>query len=202
MLSFIGFPVLWGISSIAPEIVEVILGPKWSFASLPLELLALIMPIRLVSYFLPNAVQGIGRSDILLQNTMWSTLIVPPLLFLGAYHGGIVGMSVAWLVALPMAFLQNTRRNLPAIGLSLSQFLRAMLPAALAGLVMYSAVMATRAFLPAQQPGVVRLLVLTFAGVVGYAIASWLLNRRGIAEVRRFFLLVALGDKPRPVGYR
>ena len=202
MLSFIGFPVLWGISSIAPEIVEVILGAKWASASLPLELLALVMPIRLVSYFLPNAVQGIGRSDILLRNTMWSTLIVPPLLFLGAQHGGVVGLSVAWLVALPIAFLQNTRRNLPVIGLSLSQFLRAMLPAALAGLVMYSAVLGTRAILPTPQPGVIRLLALIFAGVVGYAIGSWLLNRRGIAEVRRFLLLVALGDKPRSVGQR
>jgi O-antigen/teichoic acid export membrane protein len=197
MLSAIGFAVLWGISSVTPEIVEVILGPKWSAVSLPLELVALVMPIRLVSLYLPNAIQGLGRSDILLTNTIWSLFIGPPLFFLGAYHGGVVGLVVAWLVASPLAFVQSMSRSLPAIGLSLGQLLRAMLPATLAGLVMYIIVATTRNFLP-MQPGVVRLVALIFAGVVGYATASWLLNRQGIAELRRFAVLVLRGDKPRP----
>src|SRR4030095_11317112 len=37
VLSFIAFPVLWGISSVAPEIVTVVLGAKWNPATLPLQ---------------------------------------------------------------------------------------------------------------------------------------------------------------------
>ncbi len=36
VLAFVSFPMLWGISSVAPEFVSVILGPKWAPATFPL----------------------------------------------------------------------------------------------------------------------------------------------------------------------
>ncbi|WP_336511698.1 oligosaccharide flippase family protein [Candidatus Accumulibacter phosphatis] len=51
ILSFLSFPVLWGISSIAPEIVQLLLGPKWEPAILPLQILPMIMPLRMISNF-------------------------------------------------------------------------------------------------------------------------------------------------------
>ena len=98
VLSFFAFPVAWGMSSIAPEIVEVILGPKWVLATIPLQALALIMPLRIMGNFVGIAVQGLGRPDIALRNTIWASIIGPPVLVAGAYSGQLIGLSSAWLV--------------------------------------------------------------------------------------------------------
>lgn len=182
VLSFVAFPVLWGISSIAPEIADVILGPKWQSAALPLQVLGLIMPLRVVAYFVPNAIQGIGRTDILLVNSLWGLAVAPPLLFLGAYHWGLPGLSLAWLVASPLLFLQAMARTLPAIGLRIAELGRAMAPAAGAGLVMYGAVAGARQILPVERGGFIQLAMLIIIGALAYTSASLLVNRRGIDE--------------------
>lgn len=182
VLSVVAFPVLWGISSIAPEIADVILGPKWQSAALPLQVLGLVMPLRVVAYFVPNAIQGIGRTDILLVNSLWGLAVAPPLLFLGAYHWGLAGLSLAWLVASPLLFLQAMSRTLPAIGLRIAELLRAMAPAAGAGLVMYGTVAGARQILPVELGGFIQLAMLIIIGALAYTIASLLVNRKGIDE--------------------
>src|SRR5260221_4404388 len=83
VLAFVSFPILWGISSVAPEMVSVILGPKWAPAMFPLEVLTLMMPLRMVSVFIPNALQGIGRADLLFYNNLVAAVVMPIAIFVG-----------------------------------------------------------------------------------------------------------------------
>lgn len=183
ILSFFAFPVLWGMSSIAPEIVQVILGSKWAAATVPLQVLALIIPLRMVSNFVATALQGIGRSDIVLRNVIWAALLAPPAFFLGANGWGLLGLCLAWLVVSPLVFLQGMMRGLPVLQLRLAQLITAMLPAAVASLGMYVAVTVTRHFLMTEQEGVLRLLLLLGVGGVSYCAMSSGLNRHGAREV-------------------
>jgi len=183
ILSVFAFPVLWGMSSIAPEMVEAILGAKWTPSTSPLQVLALIIPLRMVGNFVATAMQGIGRSDIVLRNVIWASLISPPAFFIGANWWGVLGLSLAWLVVSPVVFLQGMTRNMPALGLRLGQLATAMAPAASAAFLMYFSVAATRHFLLAGQGGVMRLCVLIAVGAVAYCAASLVLNRRGSQEV-------------------
>src|SRR5699024_11814178 len=48
ILSFLSFPVFWGISCIYPDFVPIVLGDRWGQAIIPLQLLSLIMPIRMI----------------------------------------------------------------------------------------------------------------------------------------------------------
>ena len=182
ILSFFAFPVLWGISSVAPEAVEVILGPKWQLAALPLQVLGLVMPLRVISQFLPNAVQAIGRADILLVNALWSLGLAVPMLWVGAHVWGLVGLCYAWLVFSPLLFLRNSMHTLPVIGLKLGQFTLSMAPAAASGVVMYAAVASARSISPVEPGGAVQLAMLIIVGASAYAAASFLFNRKGIEE--------------------
>ena len=183
LLSFFSFPVLWGMSSVAPEIVEVILGDKWVLATVPLQALTLIMPLRIVGNFVATAVQGIGRSDIVLRSVVWASLVTPPVFVVGVYASGLLGLSLAWLVASPLSFLQSMVRSLPVLGLSLTQLARAMGPAAGTGLVMYGAVVSARHLLLTGQGGVVRLCVLVCVGALAYCAVALVVNRKGVQEV-------------------
>jgi teichuronic acid exporter len=91
ILSFLSFPVLWGISSIAPEIVQLLLGPKWEPAILPLQILPMIMPLRMISNsFLPSAVDAIGRPDITMKNLIGASIIMPVAFLIGCQWGSRV----------------------------------------------------------------------------------------------------------------
>jgi teichuronic acid exporter len=183
ILSFFAFPVSWGMSSIAPEIVEMVLGAKWATSVLPLQVLALIIPLRMLGNFVATAIQGIGRSDIVLRNVVWASLTTPPAFFIGANWWGLLGLSLAWLAVSPLVFLQSMMRGLPALGLRLGQLASAMMPAAGASLVMYGAVTVARQMLSAGQGGGLRLGVLVGVGALAYCAVSFGVNRNGTREV-------------------
>ena len=183
VLSFFAFPVLWGMSSIAPEIVEVILGAKWAASTMPLQLLALIIPLRMVANFVATALQGIGRSDIVLRNVIWASLITPPAFLIGVSGWGLLGLCVAWLLASPLVFLQGMVRGLPVFDLRLGQLATSLLPSAAASLGMYVAVTAMRLSFTGEQTGVLRLFILLGVGGASYAVMSCGFNRHGMREV-------------------
>ena len=183
ILSFFAFPVLWGLSSVAAEGVEVVLGHAWAQAAFPLQVLALIIPLRIVGNFVSTALQGLGRSDVVLRNVMWASLMAPLAFLVGVTQGGLAGLSLAWLVVTPLVFLQGMLRGLPLLGLRWGQLVAAMAPAAGASLVMVGAVTVARHFVFSQQDGLWRLCGLVTVGSLAYG-AVWLgLNRSGAREV-------------------
>ena len=186
MLSLAAFAVLWGVSSVAPEIVAVFLGDTWEPAALPLQILGFVMPLRMIANFIPNAVQGLGRSDILLSNAIVTAVIGTLAFFIGV-HWGLFGLCVAWLVATPLIFLHNMTRSLSVLNLSLTQLGWAMLPPAIAAAMMYAVVLALRSGMVAYSAGT-RLVVLVAAGAVAYVAVSFIVNRRGMRDARALCL--------------
>ena len=183
MLSFVSFPILWGVASVAPEFVAVILGPKWLPAILTLEIVCVVMPLRMISNFVPTAIQGIGRSDIVLKNAMFAVAVVPVACLIGV-QWGLAGLTFAWLAWVPLTFLYSMARSLPTLGISMRSLLRAMAPPALAALVMVGAVDGARYLLAPVVSGPWTLAALIGTGAIAYAAASLLLNAKGVREMR------------------
>lgn len=183
VLSFFAFPCLWGMSAVAPEIVLIILGEKWAPAILPLSILTLIMPLRLIGNFVPNALQGVGRADVGLKNAIWTCLLMISAFLVGV-GWGLEGLSYSWLVGAPLAFLQETMRSMPALGLRKFDMVKSFLPSASASLVMYCAVAATRMLAGLDSANLSSMLILVFVGGATYACSALLLNRPGCDEVR------------------
>jgi O-antigen/teichoic acid export membrane protein len=181
VLSFFAFPVSWGMSSIAPEIVQVVLGPKWTMATIPLQALALVVPFRIVGNFIGVAVQGRGRPDIILRNTIWAASLGAPLLFGGAYFWGLTGLSVAWLVVSPLLFIPALMRSASVINVGISDVTRASVPAAGASLAMYAVVYFTRRII--GHADMLHMIILIAVGVITYGTVSLLANRERTAEV-------------------
>ena len=182
VLSVVSFPILWGISSIAPEVVEVILGPAWTNVSLPLQVLGLVMPLRLVSTFVPNAVQGLGRFDVVLINIVVAFLVMVPAFAIGV-QWGLMGLSLAWLIGTPVMFLLNMRRSMNVLQTRLSSLLAGMGRPAVAAVVMYGTIAACRTTAVAEFAAPVRLGILILAGALAYVAATFTVNRRGLTEV-------------------
>jgi len=182
MLSFNAFPVLWGMSSIAPEMVAVLLGEKWRAATLPLQVLALVMPLHMLAPFMNTAAQGIGRADIALKQVLLAAVVMP-VAFLAGVQWGVVGLSIAWVVAFPFVLLGTLVIFLPVIRLRVTDVLYAIARPALAGLGMYAAVALARGLIEPKMPMVAQLIILVLSGAIAYGAFSLALNRAGCKEI-------------------
>jgi len=185
MLGYIGllsFPLLWGMASVAPEIVSVVLGKGWEGAVLPLQVLCLVMPFRTLTQMLPTVTDALGQPGINFRNVLLSCLLMPPAFYLGT-RWGIKGVAYAWLLAYPVVLFFNMRRMLAAIGVPAEAVARRAGPAVLCAALMFGAVTLLRAPL-AGQPRPWALLAEVLGGMLAYGLASMLLNRAMVAEVR------------------
>jgi len=181
MLSFAAFPVLWGLSSVAPELVALLLGEKWHAASLPLQLLALVMPLHMLAPFLNTAAQGIGRADIALKQVLLAALVMP-IAFAAGSQWGLVGLSLAWVVAFPVVLWWGLVIFLPVIGLRVTDVLCAIARPALAASGMYIAVFLVRGLLDPTAHLMVQVATLVLAGALAYGALAMVLNRAGCRE--------------------
>ena len=97
---------MWGISSIAPEFVAVVFGPKWAPLVLPLQVLTFVLPVRMIASFVMSAVSGVGRFDLMLQNTVGAGGRDAPV-----FRGGLLGR--AWGLASPGCSFRFSYQSLP-----------------------------------------------------------------------------------------
>lgn len=122
-LSLVGFPLFFGMASVAPVGIRFILGEKWEAIVVPFQMLCLIMPLKALSPILPPAVFAIGKPNVNLVN-MIITAFVMGIAFLIGINAGILGVCAAWIIAYPIVFLIASWRSLKVLGLSLKDFLR------------------------------------------------------------------------------
>jgi O-antigen/teichoic acid export membrane protein len=183
LVGFVGFPITWGLASVSQEAVHVLLGEKWEGATVPLRLIALVMPFRILSTLLPSATDGIGRADVAMTNVFVACLVMPLAFFIGC-QWGIVGLSIAWVVAYPLVVLQNVHRTAQAIDMSMGSVWSAAARPLAASAMIYAGVTALRTALPPALPEATKLSVLISCGFVIYIAVSWVVNRSGIAELR------------------
>lgn len=183
VLACFAFPVLWGMSSIALEIVEVILGPKWMTSILPLQVLALVVPLRIFANFVGTATQGLGRTDLTLRNTLRALVVGPPLLFIGTSMGGLTGLSLVSLIIAPVVYLPFYVSCAPVLGLRPRQFFQALSSSAGAAVIMYGAVFAARHMIGDGIPGAVRMCILIAVGALTYCASSFVIDRKGALQV-------------------
>ncbi len=183
ILSFVGFPVFWGISSISPELVDVVLGQRWSQAIIPLQLLSLVMPLRMTAHS-GSPLTAIGKPHIGTLNHAISLVVMPPAFLIGAYYGGLIGVSLAWIIAYPLTVLLRLRFSLPPLGLTRRDYFGAMAGPATGGTIMYLTVVLARETIarPLLDPQV-GLLFLIGLGALVYSASMWLLRHKDCREV-------------------
>ncbi|MEO8936524.1 MAG: lipopolysaccharide biosynthesis protein [Burkholderiaceae bacterium] len=185
LMAFVTFPVLWGIGAVSPELVEVAIGPAWAASILPLTLVALTIPFRMIGSIVSTTVMSMGRVDIVTWTTVIGAFVAPPLFYVGSRYG-IRGLSVAWLVVTPILFMLNMFRALPILGLSMrgvfTEIWRPMTGAAL----MFVVVEGLRQLVPGLSD-VPKFALLVTCGALTYAACTWLINR--VATIEALTLL-------------
>jgi teichuronic acid exporter len=175
--SFIFFPLCWGMSAVANDFVDVVLGPTWHEAAMVLQIIALGVPYRALGLFMQPLVDGLGQPGIGLKNTLTISLIVPAAA-LGGLYWGLIGLCVASVAGVVVAVTINLRRNLALLDAGYGQLLSAFLPSMLAAGIMYAAVLGANAMLVQAMPVLWRLPTVVVFGAFIYGVVTVSFNRQ------------------------
>ena len=184
-IAFFAFPVFFGISATAPEIVGAILGETWTISAVPLQILSLVIPFRMLSLVIPTALFGIGRADISVSNAGIAAVIMPVSFAIGL-RWGLVGVCYSWLAGFSIFFAWSLLRSLPSLGVGLGDYARTLAGTIASSTAMLLAVHACRPYLPAEWgTGFLSLGTLILVGVVTFGLLVLAFQRNTVRFMLR-----------------
>ena len=174
------FPVMLGLSAIAPDMFAVLLGAEWMQTVPYFEvvcLAGLFSPIAMIAYnILKVKSEGglIVRLEVAKKGVMTLIFALTIPWSVQAVIWGLVAIAFAELLINFWATTRFTRYSFGGL-------LRTLLPITLLSLAMYGAVYGTRCLLP--DWGLWRLLVEIGVGAVAYLLLSWLFRLEAFGVV-------------------
>ncbi|MGN7613562.1 lipopolysaccharide biosynthesis protein [Magnetococcales bacterium HHB-1] len=170
LVGLLSFPLFFGLSATALEITLGVLGEKWHQAVLPLQLLTLAMPLRMLTKINAPALFGIGHPEVNVGNMARAVLVMPVAFFAGSFIG-LAGVSLAWITAYPLLFFWIIRRSLPFLHVPIKRYFQALYPPLLSAIIMWLAVAFLRWLLKDlgfDWPPLLMLLMLACGGAAVY----------------------------------
>jgi len=174
-IAFVTLPLSVGLGLVAPDFVQVVLGPKWLSAIAPLRFLAFYVTVRSLTPLIPVVLNVVGESRF----NMWSSIAMAVVLPVGFYigsHWGNAGIAAAWMIAYPIAALPMYWRAFRKIEMPWSDYLKVLAPAALGSLFMAVAVLALQRTMSGGYSLPVRFFATVMAGAVAYLLVAGSMN--------------------------
>jgi len=172
------FPIVIGLAAVSNEFVEVALGNKWMEAA---PLIVALTPLGLVQSLLPSIREGyqvLGQTRQLMRFGVTYALLTLVAVLIGVRDGAI-GVAVASSVAATIMVVPAFSGLMNAMGGSLSDLSKPILPVLLAALGSGGAVLLASRLLGVDSP-VARLVLLSLLGA-----GTYLLLLRVVCPVQR-----------------
>jgi O-antigen/teichoic acid export membrane protein len=171
LVGAISIPSLVGLVIVAPDFVDVVLGPRWSSATPVIQILAWVGLIQSLQTLSGEVLLALNRAGTLLRFTMlW--FVGNVVAFTVGLQWGILGVATAYALATVLIEPVRTYATTRALGIPQWRFIGAFSSVAQATTLMAIAVLGARVlFVEAGLPSAVRLVLLAVVGVGVYAAA-------------------------------
>jgi PST family polysaccharide transporter len=203
LLALVTLPVGVVAAVLAPELVAVAFGSRWSGIVPPFQVLALGMTFRTCHRISDSLSRATGR----VYKRAWRQGLYAGLVFLGALIGhawGLTGVAVGVLCALFVNYVMMAQLSLEVVQISWARFFLVQLPAVRLALVIGAATFAgTAAARTLGLPSLAGLATGMLAALLSAVLAAWLAPRLALGEhgVRtRDTLRAMLVARLRPAG--
>jgi O-antigen/teichoic acid export membrane protein len=195
MVALVSIPSLVGLAVVAPDFVQVVLGPRWTEATPVIQVLAVVGLIQSIQTLSGEVLLALGRANWLLRFTMlWFVGSVAA--FVLGLQWGVLGVAVCYAVATILIEPLRTYLASRALGIPVTRVVRALAGISQAAAVMGLVVMAARvAMVEAGFPPAVRLVLLTLLGLAVYVPCCLWRAPEVTGEIRS-----AIGRRGLPVG--
>jgi O-antigen/teichoic acid export membrane protein len=169
-------PFMIGMAALSGPFVELVFGPAWTDAALPLALMSCVMPLRLSTLFIRLAITSIGSASLLLQSVMVPFVLALPLSYFVAPYG-MVAVIWLWMAIEPLTLVVVVVLAQRALPFTFGALARALRPAAVAAAMLAAAVYASQWFIGEVAGSLWPLVAGVVVGGAAYVGALFLLFR-------------------------
>jgi len=169
--TFVIFPIIVFLASLAEPLFRLVLPEKWLPAAKYLQLMCLsglMVPLHAISL---NILQVKGRSDLILLLEVFKKTMIVVILFV-SFHYGVTGILIGQIISSVLAYLPNSYLSIRLIDYSwkeqLNDFMPCLLLSGMIGVVVY--------YLQwwLAWPDIYVVIILGCASVLTYLLGSWL----------------------------
>lgn len=94
-LALLTFPLLAGLAVLAQPLVQILWGPNWIAAVIPMRILCVAAAIRTIACSCGSVFLSLNRTDLLMKNTLIKLPIFYAFVTFGAYFFGLNGAACA-----------------------------------------------------------------------------------------------------------
>ena len=182
IISFIAVPIFFGISSVGPEIITIFLGERWVGAIVPMQIIALAVPLRMVRNIMMPALLGLGQAKVNLVNETIAVVLMSGAFYVATLWG-LIGVSSVWILVFPLVFVLNLSQTAKALHINPLDIFRGMARSVFAGFLMLISIHLLRDILPVDMNDIMRLLLFVAMGALVYLGITMLINRKGLEEI-------------------
>jgi O-antigen/teichoic acid export membrane protein len=168
LVASISMPALVGLVIVAPDFVDVVLGPRWNDAIPVIQILAWVGLIQSIQTLNGEVLLALNRANTLFRFTMlWFAGSVAA--FVVGLHWGIIGVAACYALATAVIEPIRTQSTTRAAGIPLLRFFGALFGIAQATAVMAVAVLLSRSAMISAGIGTgIRLALLVAIGCAVY----------------------------------
>lgn len=193
MLALYGFLVAWGLAAVSPEFVHVVLSEKWRLAVVPLAMLSIAAPIRMLTQLQNTVNNAAGVPQASTKVLGLTCLVLPVGILIGARVAGINGAAVSCVVVYAILFFVSTFYTCRVTERDMRDNLRLILVPLVAGISMLVVTWAVRALLFVHLPTPVLLCVEIVAAAAAFLGTVYVLGPAVLGDARAL-----LGELLRP----
>lgn len=182
-LLLITCPMFAGIASISQQIVDLLLGEKWSAIAIPLQLLCATNIIRVSAQLIPRVLEGMGQPIASAKYQLITGILCPLGMFLGTYYG-LNGVILGWLVTLPLTYIYLYLTAAPLLNISAKEFLATVIPPLASGLSIILACIVVNDLFSEYGPLNILLLKI-ITGISVFLFTGFFLFRTQLGEIKK-----------------
>lgn len=166
-------PAMIGMASIADAFVHTVLGAHWAGVALPLAIISLIAPFKIIGQFVSAVMNSLGYPGLALKSTIIMFIFLLPSAYAGVQFG-VVGLALAIFATEVVGMFAAVILSKRVLDITFSGIFDGMRPALYATLVMVACVVGVRSIM-GYSGGVADLLLGLGVGVISYYLALRLL---------------------------
>jgi len=136
LIALVVLPASAAMLLLAPEVIQVLLGPRWTPVIVPFQILAAGMLFRTSSKMADSLTRATGA----VFRRAWRQIVYAALVIGGAWvgqHWGIVGVAWGVLLALAVNFVMMAHLSMSVSDMTVAQFWHAHVPAILITLISF-----------------------------------------------------------------
>lgn len=186
LASFFIFPFFFAGTLVVEEFVVIFLGEKWKLIILPMQIVLVTIPLRMVVNLMWPLARGLGHSAVVMNHMAISLFIVATVVLLVTPYG-INWIAASWIVTTPILFVLAVLMLRSRIEITLTMLLNLMFrPIFISSISLALTMLMERALVLdlSVLNAVLKLVVFVFL----YAGLSFLLNKQQLEYSIRFRL--------------